>query len=122
LRIFALVLLVVLAGCAHPPQISTSLDFEKKPDLIIVKVRVANLENRPTTPIAVEVTAQPHVDGRWQRPITVLNPAAFVLNRREQRDLMKYWRIDADAVRTTLVLKEQETGHILKSERAEKRW
>ena len=122
MRIFALVLLVVLAGCAHPPQISTSLDFEKKPDLIIVKVRVANLENRPTTPIAVEVTAQPHVDGHWQRPITVLNPAAFVLNRREQRDLMKYWRIDADAVRTTLVLKEQETGHILKSERAEKRW
>jgi len=122
LRIPAFALLLVLAGCARPPQLSTSLDFEKKPDLIIVKVRVANLENRATTPIAVEVTAQPHVDGRWERPVTVLNPAAFVLNRREQRELMKYWRIEADALRTTLVVKEQETGHILKSERAEKRW
>lgn len=122
MRILALALLLLLAGCARPPQLSTSLNFEKKPDLIIVKVRVANLEDRATTPIKVEVTAQPHVDGRWQRPITVLDPAAFVLNRHEQRDLMKYWRIDADAVRTTLVLKEQETGHILKSERAERKW
>jgi hypothetical protein len=49
-----------------------------------------------------------------------VHPAAFVLNRKEQRGITKPWRVQADAVRTTLVVKEQESGHILKSEKAEK--
>jgi hypothetical protein len=52
----------------------------------------------------------------------VLHPAAFVLNRKEQREITKVWRIQADGVRTTLVVKEQETGHLIKSEKAEKVW
>jgi hypothetical protein len=50
----------------------------------------------------------------------LLHPAAFVLNRKEQREITKLWRIQAEAVRTTLVMKEQENGHLLKTEKAEK--
>ena len=43
-----------------------------------------------------------------------------MLNKKEERDITKLWRVPADAVRTTLVVKEQETGNLLKSEKAEK--
>jgi hypothetical protein len=121
LRKFALVLLLVLLGCAKPPQLSTTLGVEKKADdLIVLKLKIVNLENRPTTPIAVELIGQARSAGHWEKPTSLLNPVAFVLNRKEQREITKFWRIHADTVRTTLVLKEQETGHLLKTEKAEK--
>jgi hypothetical protein len=43
-----------------------------------------------------------------------------VLNAKEQRDITKFWRIQADAVRATLIVKEQERGNLLKTEKAEK--
>jgi len=43
-----------------------------------------------------------------------------VLNRKEQREITKLWRVPADAARTTLTVKEQERGFVLKTERAEK--
>lgn len=114
-------LLVFLAGCAHPPQLTTSLDMQKKSDnLIVVTLKVTNTEDRVTVPINVEITGQARTDGHWDRGASLLHPAAFVLNRKEQREITKLWRINADAVRTTLVIKEQENGHLLKSEKTEK--
>ena len=116
-----IILLVALYGCAHPPQISTSLQFQKSSDgLVIARLKVTNLEDRVTVPIALELTGESRSDGQWSKPESLLHPAAFVLNRKEQREITKLWRVPADAVRTTLVLKEQETGHLLKSEKAEK--
>jgi hypothetical protein len=121
LRKLPLILLLVLAGCTHPARLSTSLNVQKKSDeLILVTMKVANLENSVTTPIAIEVTGQARTAGHWSKPETLLHPAAFVLNRNEQREITKFWKIQADAVRTTLVIKEQENGHLLKSEKAEK--
>ena len=121
MRTLPLILFLVLAGCAHPPQLSTAFNVQKKSDdLILVTVRVANTENRVTVPIAIEVTGQSRTGGHWDKPATLLHPAAFVLNRKEQREITKLWRIQADAVRTTLVIKEQENGHLIKSEKAEK--
>ncbi len=115
------VLLLFLAGCAHPPQLTTSLDMQKKSDnLIVVTLKVTNTEDRVTVPINVEITGQARTDGHWDRGASLLHPAAFVLNRKEQREITKLWRINADAVRTTLVIKEQENGHLLKSEKTEK--
>jgi hypothetical protein len=115
------VLLGLLAGCAHPPQITTSLDVQKKSDsLILVTLKVTNTEDRVTVPINVEITGQARTDGHWDKAASLLHPAAFVLNRKEQREITKLWRINADAVRTTLVIKEQENGNLLKSEKAEK--
>ena len=115
------ILLLALCGCAQPPQISTNVQFQKSSDgLIIVKVKITNLEDRVTVPIALELTGEARSNGQWSKPETLLHPAAFVLNRKEEREITKLWRTSADAVRTTLVLKEQETGHVLKSEKAEK--
>ena len=43
-----------------------------------------------------------------------------MLNKKEQREITKLWRVPADAARTTLTVKEQESGQLLKTERAEK--
>ena len=116
-----MMLLLALYGCASPPQLSTALDVHKSADgLILVKLKVTNLEDRVTVPIALELTGEARTNGQWMKPETLLHPAAFVLNRKEQREITKLWRVQADAVRTTLVLKEQETGHVLKSDKAEK--
>jgi hypothetical protein len=122
LKVLLLVaLLVALTGCAHPPQLATTLDIQKKSDdLILVKLTVTNVEDRVTVPIAIEVAGQAQTDRHWDKSTTLLHPAAFVLNRKEKREITKLWKIRAEAVRTTLVLKEQETGNLLKSEKAEK--
>lgn len=90
--------------------------------MIVLKLKVVNLEDRATVPIAVELTGQAETNGHWDKPATLLHPAAFVLNRKEQRDITKLWRVSADAVRTTLVIREQESGNLLRSEKAEKKF
>lgn len=113
--------LLSLAGCAHPPQLTTKLDIQKKSDdQVVVKLTIVNVENGVTVPIAVELTGQAQTGGHWDKPATLLHPAAFVLNRKEQRDITKLWKVQAEAVRITLVIREQETGNLLKSEKAEK--
>jgi hypothetical protein len=116
-------LLVVLSltGCAKAPKLDVSLSLDKQnADLIFVKVKVVNTEDRVTVPIALEVTGQTETNGHWDKASTILHPAAFVLNRKEQREITKLWRVPADAARTTLTVKEQERGLLLKTERAEK--
>ncbi|MGD0435593.1 MAG: hypothetical protein ABSB86_03965 [Bryobacteraceae bacterium] len=113
--------LLALIACAHPPQLATSLELRKEADNAIrVKLKITNLEDRVTVPIAIDLAGQTETDGRWDQASTLLHPAAFVLNRKEQREITKLWRVQADAVRTTLVVREQETGNLLKSEKAEK--
>jgi hypothetical protein len=117
------VLLVVVAGmtgCAKAPLLDVTLSIDKpNPDVIFVKVKVVNTEDRATVPIAVEVTGQSQANGHWDKASSLLHPAAFVLNKKEQREITKLWRVPADAARTTLTVKEQETGRLLKTERAE---
>jgi hypothetical protein len=110
-----------LAGCAKAPVLDVSLSLDKQnADLIFVKVKVVNTEDRATVPIAIEVTGQTQTNGRWDKANTLLHPAAFVLNKKEQREITKLWRVPADTARTTLTVKEQESGRLLKTERAEK--
>jgi hypothetical protein len=114
-------LLLTLLGCAHPPRLATGLDIRQDSGgLILVKLKITNTEDRVTVPVALELTGQAQVNGHWDKPATLLHPAAFVLNRKEDREITKLWRIQAGAVRTTLVIKEQETGNLLRTERAEK--
>jgi hypothetical protein len=122
LKLLALmIVLLALGGCAHQPQLATSLDIQRSSDeLVLVKLKVTNLEDRVTVPIALELTGQARANGQWSKPEALLHPAAFVLNRKEQREVTKLWRVQADAVRTTLIVKEQENGHLLRSEKAEK--
>jgi len=117
----ALILLAVLCGCAHPPKIATSVDVRKDSEnLVLLKLKVTNLEDRVTVPIAIELTGQAESNGHWDKSVPLLRPAAFVLNRKEERTITKLWHVSADAVRITLTVREQETGNLLKSEQSEK--
>jgi hypothetical protein len=116
-----LIVALGLAGCAKAPKLDVTLSLDQQtPNLIFVKVKVVNTEDRATVPIAIEVTGQTRSNGRWEKVDTLMHPAAFVLNRKEQREITKLWRVPADAARTTLTVKEQERGLLLKTERAEK--
>ena len=118
---FMLAPLMFLAGCSQPPKLDVSLSLDKpNPNVIFVKVKIVNTEDRATVPIAIEVTGQAQANGHWDKATSLLKPAAFVLNRKEQREITKLWRVPADAARTTLTVKEQERGNLLKTERAEK--
>lgn len=113
--------LIHVTGCAKPPLLDVSLSLDKpNADVIFVKVKVVNAEDRATVPIAIEVTGQAQTNGHWDKSSTLLHPAAFVLNKKEQREITKLWRVPADMARTTLTVKEQESGRLLKTERAEK--
>jgi hypothetical protein len=114
-------LLALLSGCAKPPKLDISLSLDKQSaDIIFVKVKVVNIEDRATVPIAIEVTGQSETNGHWEKSTSLVHPAAFVLNKKEQREITKLWRVSADAARTTLTVKEQESGNLLKTDRAEK--
>ena len=123
MKTFLLSLVVIsLAGCAHqPPKLDISLTLDKQSaNLIFVTVKVVNTEDKATVPVAIEVTGQAQSNGHWDKASTLLHPAAFVLNKKERREITKLWRVPADAARTTLTVKEQESGNVLKTERAEK--
>ncbi len=123
MKTFSLLLIVItLAGCArHPPKLDVTLNVDRQnANLIFVKVKVVNTEDRATVPIAIDITGEAETNGHWDKPSTLVHPAAFVLNRKEQREITKLWRVPADAARTTLTVKEQESGNLLKTERAEK--
>ncbi len=99
-----LLLLVLLsfvltfAGCAKAPKLNVTLSLEKQnANLIFVKVKVINTEDRATVPIAIEVTGQAENNGQWDKSSTLLHPAAFVLNKKEQREITKLWRVPADS-------------------------
>jgi hypothetical protein len=111
---------VTMTSCAHPPKLDINLKLDKQgADLIFVRVKVVNTEDRATVPIAIELTGQAETNGHWDKPSQLLRPAAFVLNKKEQREITKLWRVPANAARTTLTVKEQESGNLLKTERAE---
>jgi hypothetical protein len=121
-KMFLLLLVAIgVTGCAKPPKLDITLKMEKQSaDVIFVKVRVVNTEDHATVPIAIEVTGQAQTNGQWDKSSSLLHPAAFVLNKKELREITKVWRVPADAARATLTVKEQESGHLLKTERAEK--
>jgi hypothetical protein len=116
-----LLVAIGLTGCAKPPKLDITLTLDRQQaGLIFIKVKVVNTEDRATVPIAIELTGQAEANGHWDNPSSLLHPAAFVLNRKELREITKFWRVPADAARTTLTVKEQESGRLLKTERAEK--
>lgn len=113
--------LAILTACAHPPKLAATLDILRNSDnLVLLKLKITNLDDSATVPIAVQITGQAQINGQWDKPGTVLQPAAFVLNRKEDRTITKLWHVSAQAVRTTLTIREQETGNLLKSEKSEK--
>ena len=115
-----LALAAAITGCAHPPQVSSAITIRRKSvDTVAIVLKLKNLENQPTTPILVRVTAEQRTGQRWSAPQALMNPAAFVLNRKEEHTITTFLKTDAQSLRTMLTVKEAETGNLLKSERSE---
>jgi len=95
------------------------LELLRKHNYSRVPAYSGSLDNIKGLAFAHDLLQITDVDARTRTVATILHPAAFVLNRKEQREITKLWRVPADAARTTLTVKEQETGRLLKTERAE---
>ena len=119
--LFIVMLAAVITACApRPPQVSTQITVKRtSPERVAVLLKVKNLENRPTTPIQIDVTAQMHAGAAWSKPESILHPAAFALNRNEEHTIPANLKSEADAIRLTLVVKEAETGNVLKTEQSQ---
>jgi hypothetical protein len=121
MRCAAVLALALLAGCAHPANISTSLEVATRgPDLTVITLKVKNQEDRATTPLVIDVTVRVRLGGEWGKPISVIHPAGFVLNKHEEQILRSTVRLKGEAVRTRIQIKEQETGAVVVSEEAER--
>lgn len=83
-------------------------------------LRIKNLEDRATTPLTPQVMVQTRTGSAWDKPVAEIHPAPFVLNKKEQRDIMKVLHTNADVMRATVTVKEQESGRLLINQRLEK--
>jgi hypothetical protein len=110
---------LALAGCARPPVLLSTVAVQREGGAVTIKVSVRNAGHAATTPIAVELIATLPEGGGGGKPESVIRPAPFVLNRREKRDLTARVKTDADRIRTRLILREAENGHVLKDETVE---
>lgn len=108
-------LMLLLAACATPPRIAANLQVRKTSataGTVILKVK--NQENRPTTPIVIDVTLKPS-DG--STPLHPIHPAAFVLNRHEEREIVAPFTSNAARFEPVLTMREAETGKTLTPEK-----
>ncbi len=122
MRILAFVVsLLAIVGCAKPARISATLDITRhSPDTVFVMLRVKNLEDRATTPLTPVVMVQTRTGSAWDKPVPEIQTAPFVLNKKEQRDILKVVHTSADLLRATVTIKEQENGRTLINQRLEK--
>ena len=121
MRLIAIPLLLALAagGCARPPVLLSTVVVQREGGAAAIKVSVRNAGHAPTTPIAVELLTTLPAGGSWGKPEIAIRPAPFVLNRREKRDLTARVTTDADLIRTRLIIREAENGHVVKDETME---
>ena len=68
--LFIVMLATAITACSpRPPKVSTQITVKRtSPERVAVLLKVKNLENRPTTPIQIDVTAQMHAGDAWTKP------------------------------------------------------
>ncbi len=113
--------LAALTACHKPSHVTSSIEFKRKPgDIVLVMLKIKNLDDRATTPIVPELTMQTQTDRKWDKPVSIIHPSGFVLARHEERDITAPVKTTATVARLMLTIKEVETGLILKTDRVEK--
>ena len=116
-----LVAALILVGCATPSKVATSMDIGSVgPNLTTVTIRIKNTDVRASTPLLVELTIQTKNGRSWSKPELVLHPAAFVLKKQEEQILRATTKVEGQAVRATLTVREQETGRQIQKTTEEK--
>jgi hypothetical protein len=112
---------LLVASCAKPSKVSTTLEFgAMPPGLTIMTVRIKNDDVRASTPLLVDLSIETKDSHGWSKPESVLHPAGFVLKKQEQQILRSAVKINGTAVRATLTVKEQETGRQIQKQTQEK--
>lgn len=116
-KIWLLAATLALAGChdAITPHVSTEFEVKRNEEgRVAMKLDVRNDADRPTVPLLVEVDAFETDVPEGNKPLPVIHPAPFVLNRHESRTLTA--ELDTpSAVLAQLYVKESERGILLKS-------
>lgn len=121
MRYLAVLGLCLLAACAQPQKVIMTVNVAPlPPDLVVVSVKLKNPEQHATTPLAVEISAQMREGQEWEASQAVIHPAAFVLNKGEEQILRASVKRKGNAVRVTVTVKEQETGHVIHEEHMER--
>jgi len=114
---FGLVACLLLAGCAHPAKVSTSLTFGTlSPGMATITVRVKNTDVRATTPLLIDISIEQKGGAGWTKPESILHPAGFVLKKQEEQILRATFKSTATLIRATLTVKEQESGRVIHKE------
>ena len=110
-----------LSACATPSKVATSMDIGSVgPNLTTVIIKIKNTDVRASTPLLVELSIQTKNGGSWSKPELILHPAAFVLKKQEEQILRATTKIEGQAVRATLTVREQETGRQIQKTTEEK--
>jgi len=114
---FGLVACLLLAGCAHPAKVGTSLTFGTlSPGMATITVRVKNTDVRATTPLLIDISIEQKGGAGWTKPESILHPAGFVLKKQEEQILRATFKSTATLLRATLTVKEQESGRVIHKE------
>jgi hypothetical protein len=105
-----LVFTLLLASCATPPRIAVTTQVRKtSASAGRLTVTIKNVENRPTTPVLLEVSLRAGNGA----PLRLIHPAAFVLNRQETREIIAPFVSEADNLEPVVELRIAQTGALL---------
>ncbi len=98
-------LMLALTGCATPPRIAVTTQIGAGRLTVTVK----NVENRPSTPILLEVSLR----GGGGAPLRLIHPAPFVLNRQETREIIAPFSSNVENLEPVVELRIAQTGALL---------
>ncbi len=106
-----LVVALLLTSCATPPRIAVTTQVRKtSPHAGRLIVTIKNVENRPSTPILLEVSLR----GGSGAPLRLIHPAPFVLNKQEVREIIAPFVSKAENLEPVVELRIAQTGTLLK--------
>lgn len=112
---------MLAAACSRPANIRTAVDFgTKPPDLTTITLRVKNQESRTTSPVRIDLSVQLRRGDRWGKEASVIHPAPTVLNKQEEQILRCTVKLNGDAIRAVVTIKEERSGRILAKDEYEK--
>ena len=100
-------LTTLLVSCASPPRIAVTTQIRRTSATEgRLTVTIRNTEDRASTPILLEVSLR----SRSAAPLRVIHPVAFVLNKREVREIIARFKSDAEDLEAVVELRAAQTG------------
>ena len=106
-KLLLVLLSTLLVSCATPPRIAVTTQVRKTSATEgRLTVNIRNTEDRASTPILLEVSLR----SGSAAPLRVIHPVAFVLNKREVREIIARFKSDAADLEAVVELRAAQTG------------